>query len=765
MASSILPAYGVPVHVQTRHLESLLPQTQMVASLLRLLTKVSGDEEIGWSELTDPIRLGVCLWGKKGWPMEGRHFVHVEEVLARIQTKEDRKLRLDEWIGKIPPSYMFQEPQRLVLEFLNWVKQSAGQPSSSANAIAILREVLSAYVYNRTVWVRETLDPRIEDPARFRLSDLHPTKHAERIRQSLRDLEEYFEAAQKAGIISSITWDRVLTAYTDVIISSTFGVPVQDLGAVRIVDAGNTSFIDAKHLFLVGMRADDFPKKHEEGKLLGEELRRAMPNAGGSNSGYIYLPSPETDYDTDRDYLTTSLMAAKETITCSMAYLDESGHQVEWSPFVSHLTKDVTPMAPGDWLPKPTTTWKDLVQKEPRWINWRLLSYHQFRRPVSGPGEEVKPEEISQMAVQVEPRFYNDSLKPRIKRYVEPDPTITIAANEQWYSALSLDAIAGPPYTTYELDIHATCPFQFYFYQFLYLRKFDAIDRLTIPYWYWKMPWVPIRLSRIYPSHETDAAIGKVVSLLPSRQKDLQALSPKSLGDLLSQNLSMYEARSVRSAFWAERSLVYQETSETPLPLKRDWEWIPGGNEVKIENANGESARVVLPPHRVDTLRSSILILTYVSSSWSLRSLVYRNELRGGQVIDRHIVDPIVDYRLASLISYYSSKPIAGALFVGLYGERRQGYYQRELIPEHKGKAPYSEELPMPLGQNPGSLQQVFSPEAWDRRVEDFRDAVIKRSAIMTPGSTVTYTAAPEQDKCRDCTYYSLCSIPRARGW
>ena len=70
LANSILPAYGIPVHVQTRQLESLLSQTQMVVSVLRLFTKVSRDEEIEWNELTDPIRLGVCLTVMREWPLK-----------------------------------------------------------------------------------------------------------------------------------------------------------------------------------------------------------------------------------------------------------------------------------------------------------------------------------------------------------------------------------------------------------------------------------------------------------------------------------------------------------------------------------------------------------------------------------------------------------------------------------------------------------------------------------------------------------------------
>ena len=766
LAQSILPAYGIPVHVQTRQLESLLPQTQMISSLLRLFTKVSRAEEIEWNQLTDPIRLGVCLHGKKGWPMEGPYFVRLEEVLARIQRDKDRRgLKLDEWISEATASTtIYDKPKVMVLDFLAWVKQSAAPISSSTNAISILRDVLDAYIYNRAVWVRETIDPRVENPGRFRLSELHPTEHASRIRNSLRDLEKYFDAAEKAQILTSLTWEKVQTAYADVVVSSTFGIPLKDLNTVRFVDAGNTSFLEAKHIFIIGLMADEFPKKHAEGKLLGEELRRAISGSEEAKSGYIYLPSPETDYDTDRDYLTTTLMTAREEIVCSMAYLDESGHQVEWSPFVSHLARDLTPMQPGDWLPTPSTTWKDLVEKQPRWINWRLFSYHQFRKPLADPAKKVTTEDIVQIAEQIDPAYFKDHLGPRIGQYIEPTDTITVRASEKWFSGLSLESLAGPPYATYELDIHATCPFQFYFYQFLYRRKFDDDPkRGVIPYWYWKLPWVPRRLTAVYPSWTTDEAIGKVISLLPSRQKDLSALSTeKSLGELLANHLkNPYEERRVRSSFAAERSLVRQETSEKP-PIQRDWEWIKGGQEIKIENSKG-SARVVLPPHRLDKLRSSILILAYVGSSRWLPDLLHLNDVRNNQIYDKSIKDPIADYRLAVLVSYYASSPIAGALFVGLYGEDRKGYYNADLISEHKGRNPYPEELQVPL-RTTVSARQIFRPEAWERRLEDLRDAVVERVTLMTPSDTITYKATPDRLKCPGCVYYSLCHIPRAKG-
>ena len=769
LANSILPAYGIPVHVQTRQLESLLSQTQMVVSVLRLFTKVSRDEEIEWNELTDPIRLGVCLTVKRDWPLKNYYFIRLEEVLAKVQRDKERKgLKLDEWIAIIPTSdvRLFDELRKLAQEYLDWVKRSAAAPSSSSNAISILREFLGNYVYNRTVWTRESLDPRVEHPERFRLDELHPTEHAARIRRALKDVQDYFTAAEKAKIITSIAWDQVLTAFTDVVVSSTFGLPLKDLNTVRFVDAGNTSFLEAKHLFVVGMMADEFPRKHTEGKLLGEDLRRAISVSGEGKSGFLYLPSPETDYDTDRDYLTTTLATTTEDVTCSMAYLDESGHQVEWSPFVSHLTRELAPMQPGDWLPNPTTTWKALVEKEPRWINWRLFSYHQYRKPLADPDEKVTLDDISEVAARIDPGFFSGHLGPRISQYVDPPTSITVSATEKWFDPLTLEAVAGPPFSSYELDLHATCPFQFYFYQFLYLRRYDTIDRRTIPFWYWIRifsPGVPRRLAGIYPSNETDKALAKVISLLPSRQQDLLALtSDKSLRDLLLQNLNVYEARRVRASLASERNLAYQETSEVP-PLKRDWEWVEGGKEVKIENSSG-SARVILPPHRLDRLTSSSLILAYVHSSQSLQGLVYRNVIRGGQVYDPRVEDPLLDYRLAVLMSHYLETPIAGALFVGLDGEARQGYYNDQLIPEHKGRFPYSEELQMPIRLNRHSREQVLTDEGWDRRVERFQDAVIARSDQMTPSSMITYTATAEPNKCRRCVFYSLCHIPRAKG-
>ena len=741
----------------------------MVVSVLRLFTKVSKDEEIEWNQLTDPIRLGVCLTVKRDWPVKNYYFVRLEEVLAKVQRDKDRRgLKLDEWISLIPTSdvRLFDELRRLAQDYLDWVKRSAAPPSSSSNGISILRELLGNYVYNRTVWTRESLDPRVEHPERFLLGELHPTEHAARIRRALKDVEDYFTAAEKAGIISSITWEKVLTAFTDVVASSTFGLPLKDLNTVRFVDAGNTSFLEAKHLFVVGMMADEFPRKHAEGKILGEDLRRAVTGSGEGKSGFLYLPSPETDYDTDRDYLTTTLMTATEEVNCSMAYLDESGHQIEWSPFLSHLTRDLTPMQPSDWLPNPTTAWKDLVEKEPRWINWRLFSYHQYRKPLADPDEKVTLDDISEIAARIDPGFFNGHLRPRISQYVDPPTSITVSATEKWFDPLTLEAVAGPPFSTYELDLHATCPFQFYFYQFLYLRRYDTIDRRTIPFWYWirvLSPGVPRRLAGIYPSHETDKALAKVISILPSRQQGLLALtSDESLGDLLLQNLNVYEARRLRASLAAERNLAYQETSEAP-PLKRDWEWVEGGEVVKIESPSG-SARVILPPHRLDRLRSSSLILAYVQSSQSLQGLLYRNVIRGGQVYDPRVEDPILDYRLAVLMSHYSDSPIAGALFVGLDGQARQGYYNDQLIPEHKGKFPYSEELQMPIRLSRHSREQVLTDEGWERRVERFQEAVIARSSQMTPSGAVTYTATPDPNKCRRCVHYSLCHIPRARG-
>ena len=765
LATNIFPAFGIPFHVQTRQLTSLLPQTQMVSSLLKLLSACSSNATLDWNVITDPIRLGFCLPQVEGWPMQGIGFVYLEEELAGIQKEKGKQLSLDDWIAVVDTSGLISEPKEMLLGFLKWVKSSSESPGSIPTGIASLREILEAYLRAQSIWARETIDYRVEIPGRFRLAELHPTQHADRLRKQLQSLEKYLEHDERIGGFTQLSWSIILDAYQSVILGSSYGIQYQDLGAIRFIDAGLSSFVEAKHLFILGMQAEEFPRKHTEGKLLPEGFRKAIANAQGLKASYLFLSSPSTDYDTDRDYLYASLMTTSDSVTCSMSYLDESGHSVEWSPFVSNLTESNEQIPPDKWLPTLRNNWVGQISKNPPWVRWRLFSYHQYRKALPSTPDVVGSAELAELANRIDHDFHTHFLQNRIDRYVAPSTTIEVKASEEWFSGLSLEAIAGPPFRTHELDVHATCPFQFYFLQFLYLRNFDKIDRDSITDYSWTLPWVPHRISEFYPGQKTERALCEAIGSLKNRQEQLRNLSAsKTLWTFLSQHMNQYDAKRLLSTLVAESSLARQEESEG---LARDWDWIQGGKEVSIDGQNG-SIRIIIPAHRLDRLKGSQLVVAYAKSSRQLQSIIYQNDLgRNRTVIAKQVGDPLLDYRLPILMVYHAGDklPLAGGLFIGLYGDVRRGYYSNDMISEHKGKLPYKEELPMPLPANIPSLLQTFDDKAWDRRLTEFREAIVQRGLLMSPGGTITYEARPSFELCTECVYYSLCHIPRSHGW
>ena len=759
LANDILPAFGIPFHVQTRLPSALLSQCQMVASILELLTDASIDSEIDWSDLTDPVRLGICLAGKPGWPMQSSLFVYLEEELASIQSKEGRPqgLRLSEWVTKVTGTMMWSLPKNMLLTYLEWVGKKCVQPESIQEALMLIGKLLGTYMYNQSVWIRETEDPRIWEPGRFRLDEMHPTYYARQIRAKLGKLETYIDSIKAVTGAPALSWKVILDAYEEVIFGSSYRLPLQDLGAVRIADVGTSWFVEAEHLFLLGMRSEGFPRKCPEGRLLSQSLRSSVAEPTKGKSAFLFLIGPSSDYDRESDFFQLSLMTASKTVTCMMPYLDESGHAKEWSPFLDTVSVGAKEIEPSVWLPSPEKTdWAKLACENPPWIRWRLYAFHQHRRVLASESDAIDKKGLLELAKSIQKEKYEQHLQPRIDRYIEPPTSIEVDGSEACFSTLSLDKIAGPPFRTTELDLHAVCPFQFYFHQFLFRIDSKGIERDDVPYYskkpHWKYGMVPKRISYFYLSSEIGKAISSLLTVSGDRQSIVSKFaSSQDFSRFIRSQVDTYNDKRLQAPMSDEYNLVGQEIRDR---IKRNWQWIPGGQITRIQNKHGESSEIILPSHRVDSLTHGELIIVYVNFPTQIQKL-YEGSPGSSE-----------DSRLTSLMLHYSKdRTIAGGIYVGLYDSVRKGFYQARFIPYHKGRRGYDCELPMPLPDNRDSQKQVFNDARWNGLLDEFRESIVERAKQMTPTGKVVYTADPQLEVCEKCVYNTLCQIPRSLGW
>ena len=82
LISEIFPAFSIPYFVQTRRPYAHLSPYRFAKATLDLILAAHRND-VKWHEITDPLRLGFCLpGGRRGWPIESKQFIYLEESLC-----------------------------------------------------------------------------------------------------------------------------------------------------------------------------------------------------------------------------------------------------------------------------------------------------------------------------------------------------------------------------------------------------------------------------------------------------------------------------------------------------------------------------------------------------------------------------------------------------------------------------------------------------------------------------------------------------------
>jgi len=768
LISEVFPAFGLAYFVQTRRPYVHLSPYRFVKATLDLILAAHRND-VKWHEMTDPIRLGFCLpGGQRGWPIESKQFVYLEESLSRMQHRMNGPISLQNWKDRVLTELRWEYPKQLLVKFLDWIQSQLDNPPKEHRDVRhLVSTLLGTYMFQQSPWRRKSFSPRVQNQERFNVVGLHPTYFATRIRNDLAELENYIKDCIN-GLGQHLSWELITRAFGEVFGTKTYGLPNQDLSSVKVADAGNAQFLKAKHLFLMGLRADEFPRQCPKGIFLPDRLREALDEPKQPEAAFLYLRSRSSDYANEFDFLETVLRTAPETIWCSMPYLDERGHVCEWSSFFDNFSsgeKQENRIRPDDWLPAATQNkWGETAKKYPPWIRQRLYSYHTHRKfPSAEPFiDKAGAEELSST---LDPEFYSTQLKDRIQRYLTPPNVIEVFSDEPWFDKCSLQNIIGPPFRTHEMDLHATCPFQWYFWYFLFLWDGAGVDRDMIPIYFksphWRYGRLPKRLSYVHPSNRTNERIKEIIEKrFPKRQESLlQFPDENALRGHLATFLSEFEQIQFGVTLTDELSLVKQEKKDN---ITRQWSW--NSSNTTVEVGQLEKVQVVLPPHRVDELQNSKLILAYVNFSGQLGNrkigLFYPKKGRKMDVAN----DPLRDYRLPILLVHYAKEQLAGVIYAELFNAERVGYYNRSLLAKHKGPRGYGEELRMPIANFDDSRKQVLEPLEWMTRISEFQTAILQRAKKMSPKPNLHLEATPWADVCQRCVYNDLCQIPRAVG-
>jgi hypothetical protein len=777
LVSEIFPAFGIPYFVQTRRPYAHLSPYRFVKATLDLILAAHRND-VKWHEITDPLRLGFCLSpGRKGWPIGSKQFIYLEESLSRMQHRMKGPISLRDWRKRVLTELRWDYPSKLLTEFLDWIQDRLDSPPKEPREVRhMISTLLAAYMFQQSPWSRKSYSPRVQSQERFSVVGLHPTHFATTIRNDLSELENYIQDCIR-GLGQTLTWELITKSFGEVFGIKAYGLPDQDMSSIKIADAANISFLKAKYLFMMGLKADEFPRECPKGIFIPDKLREALDEPKDGEAAFLYLRSSSSDYANEYDYLEIVLRTSPEIIWCSMPYLDERGHVCEWSSFFDEFRpgeEEKNRILPDKWLPTASRNkWEETAKEYPPWVRQRLYSYHAHRKfPHLDPSIDKKG--LEELASTLDPDFYSAQIKDRIERYLTPPSSIEVHGDEPWFSGCSLQSISGPPFRTHEMDLHATCPMQWYFWQFLFLWDGMGVDRDTIPIYFknphWRYGRLPKRLSYVYPCTRTNERIKEIIEKrFPDRQESLLQFSDKtSFENHLATFLSEFEQIQFGNTLADERALVKQEKRDN---ITRQWAWNSTNKTVEVGQGN-EKVQIILPPHRVDDLQGTKFIVAYVNFSGQLEDekpgLFYSKK---GKKMDE-AKDPLRDHRIPVLLIHYLRQGgVAAAMYAELFNAQRLGYYDKYLLMKHKGPRGYEEELKMPFANFDESRKQVLEPLEMMTRIDQFSAAILQRAKKMSPNPNLRFEARsqdestlPQEEVCQRCVYNDLCQIPRAEG-
>ena len=90
LVSEIFSAYGISNHVQTRRPFAHLSPYRFLKATTELLVAAEANE-ITWDQITDPLRLGLCLPSSHGkWPVQARDFICSRRVAITNSKQKPR---------------------------------------------------------------------------------------------------------------------------------------------------------------------------------------------------------------------------------------------------------------------------------------------------------------------------------------------------------------------------------------------------------------------------------------------------------------------------------------------------------------------------------------------------------------------------------------------------------------------------------------------------------------------------------------------------
>ncbi|MGB9932898.1 hypothetical protein [Haloarcula amylolytica] len=615
----IFESNGLPYHLETKAALAHAPSYRFLVATFDLIQAAVDNEEIGYDTLVDPLRLGFCHPKEQPryWPLQDRVFLYLEQRLHDAEER-DGKRTFGEWQRTVADLTGWDEPRERMEAFLDWISDQQGSPPQTGEQLRdIVRRLVSDYIYQMVPNRRSRPDGPGIDATRSRLTDQHTTAVAQNVYNSAAQVGQHYEYLQEVfddDADWTASWEEASQALFDVLGGGTIRQQQKDGNAIRIVDAGDTFFMDAEHVHLLGLSRGDFPVEREEATFLHENLRERV--ASESEEGtlpYFRLAAQETQYKVDIDYYELALQVSSESITVSHQFRDTEANEVPWSAFLDLIETDpsedyVTRVRADQWLPEPGTTgmadtWDELGSQISERDRQRLIQHHANRAWPGRTAPEITADNLERLSTLTNQETYTQQVRPRYERYVQPPTQITVSADEAAFDGFSLQDIVGSPISVHELDLFSQCQLKFYYYQFLFNFNGTDVRRQEIPFYMgsrqnYRFGQLPQIIQHHYAGEQSREAWQSIIN---QKLRDRRSLTDRfdsrdEVREWVQEEFNSYIDLQIGPQLADEYTLVEQE-EESDETHQRQWTW---QQERRVDVGN--ETRVWLPGHRQDIL-------------------------------------------------------------------------------------------------------------------------------------------------------------------
>lgn len=821
----VLTNNGLPYHIETRRPMANLPSYRFLKSAIDLVEVAATrpDEPVAYTALTDPLRLGFCLMDdvEEPWPVPQAAYLRLEEQLAARQDQEGEQT-VAEWTAIADQER--DEPDagiewQLLYAFLQWVTEAADVDLVEGRT---LRKFVERLLQNHIAQTSDTAvrspgGPMV-DPSRTDLSSAHRSHLAERVAGQTGHMATYFDhAVEFYGATPG--WSLAAQALGDTIGEQTFGPRTGDANAIRVVDAGNTYFRSAEHVFALGLSAGEFPRELEDPTFVHESLRERVyehatdvrefeATASGDEpevetsdieeaAPYLFYNSRRQQYAQELDFYGVATRACTDQLTLSHEYLNAETDPVAWSSFVDFLAPEYQEDAfveriPVDrWLPeRPDDDEEFWARLTPR-DRLRTYTFHTAETDHETGPERLPSHDLVSLALWTDGDVVDRAIQPRLRRLTEETVGIHVAADDASFTGqLDIEEALGGPVQPHEADLFGQCELKFYYYQLLFNRTGDSIRRETVPdrleddptSRFGELPAVVSDhyarprdrqvLSEVVTDHDRETlfdGFGGVADVVAWWEEEYPE-APRALVQGLIREFNVYEA-------------------ETAAGVDREWAW-RAPDEVVTEVAGRQFA---LGPHRLDRVtlpdRGSVVVpVFYVGGVDTARDAIKQcwvPAADGGtraedceRLCDSCEYKPtgncerpskyVLDHRLHGAAAAYADVDLGGVVFVEPRNSRPSGRQGYVIDPDDPASA-------APEAFEP-STERV-SRAAWHQRVGSWEFDLEGHLADMAPTNGITFDVdrsfvergtnqygeydGSGDDGCATCAYRDLCQLPR----